>query len=232
MPDNMQKALGPRRMKMSEVKYGQLASWDDADVSSQSDFMDLKEGDNLVRVITERPYQFVIHWVKDATGTNRKVRCAIDDCPLCRKGNKAQCRWYLGVLDRRTNLPKILEISSQVYMGIKNYVASPKWGDVRRYDINIKRAPKGTQPLYSVVVEPPEPLSEKDKEMRAAFLERVDINKFTQPATPEEILEKIGDAPQTPPARQSHGSNRAPAKVAPPPKVDDDDYDFGDGDDL
>jgi len=217
---------------MSEVKYGQLASWDDADVSTPSDFMDLKEGDNVVRVITERPYQFVIHWVKDATGTNRKVRCAMDDCPLCRKGNKAQARWYLGVIDRRTNQAKILEISSQVYMGIKNYVADPEWGDVRRYDLNIKRAAKGTQPLYSVVVKPPVPLSERDKEMKASFLERVDINKFTQPSTPEEILEKIGEVPAQSNTRYASSKPErqapAPSRQVAAPKVEDDNYDFGD----
>lgn len=212
---------------MSEVKYGQLASWDDADVSSQSEFMELKEGDNLVRVITERPYQFVVHWVKDATGTNRKIRCAIEDCPLCRKGNKAQCRWYLGVIDRRTDQAKILEISSQVFTGIKNYVASPKWGDVRKYDINIKRAPKGTQPLYSVVVEPPEPLSARDKELKLGFLEKVDINKYTQPATPEQILEKIGEAPARQETRSSRPQSSRPTTT---PKVDDKEYDFGDDD--
>ncbi len=214
---------------MSEVKYGQLASWDDADVSSQSEFMELKEGDNLVRVITERPYQFVVHWFKDFTGTNRKIRCAINDCPLCRKGNKAQCRWYLGVIDRRTEQAKILEISSQVFTGIKNYVSSPKWGDVRKYDINVKRAPKGTQPLYSVVVEPPEPLSAHDKELKLGFLERVDINKYTQPATPEDILEKIGEAPSDQETRPSKPKSFRPAENSAP-KVEDNDFDFGDDD--
>lgn len=217
---------------MSELKYGQLAGWDDADISSTSDFMDLKEGDNYVRIITARPFQFVIHWVKDATGSNRKIRCALKDCPLCRKGHKPQARWYIGVIDRRTNSAKILEISSQVYTGIKNYASSPKWKDVTRYDINVKRAAKGTQPLYSVVVEPPEPLDDRDEELKTNFLNKVDIGKFTQPSTPEEILEKLGNQV---PAAVPKTAAKAPAPVrqaVTAPVVDDSDYSFGDEDDT
>ena len=216
---------------MPEVKYGQLESWEDGDVSSPNNFMQLVEGENPIRIITN-PYQFIVHWFNDVTGTKRKIRCAVDDCPLCRKGDRPQCRWFIGVIDRKSNIPKILEISSQIYTGIKRYASNPKWGDVKNYDINIYRGPKNSQPLYSVTVEPKEPLSDSDKETKKSFLEKVDINKFTQPSTPEEILEKIG-APSmdSPKVRYAVGSkvvenSGGSMKQIAKPTVEDDDYDF------
>lgn len=177
---------------MAEVKYGQV-NWDESNASVGNDFMNLEQGDNNVRVFTN-PYQFIVHWVKDSSGVNRKIKCAIEDCPLCKKGVKAQYRWYLGVLDRGSdNQPKILEISSQVLIAIKNYISDKRWGDVKMYDVNIKRNPKGSQPLYAVLPDPNKgPLAAEEKALVKAFLDRVDISKFTQPSSPEEIAEKLG----------------------------------------
>lgn len=215
---------------MAEIRYGQLDSWDDVSCDSQSDFMKLEEGENCVRVLTT-PFQFIVHWVKDATGVNRKIRCAVERCPLCKKGDKPQQRWYVGVIERRSGQAKILEISQQIMKGIKNYVHNPKWGDCKNYDLNIKRGPKNSQPLYSVMVEPKEPLSDEDKRIRAEFKERVDISKFTQPSTPEEVLEKMGnsigdDEPRQTRVAQSSKPAQKPAPKAP--VVDDDDFNFDD----
>ena len=84
---------------MAEIKYGQLNDWNDGEVSLQSDFMNLQEGSNVLKVLTN-PYQFIVHWVKDQSNASRKIRCAVIDCPLCKKGIKPQYRWYIGVLDR------------------------------------------------------------------------------------------------------------------------------------
>ncbi len=70
---------------MPEVKYGQLESWEDGDVSSPNNFMQLVEGENPIRIITN-PYQFIVHWFNDVTGTKRKIRCAVDDCPSLPQG--------------------------------------------------------------------------------------------------------------------------------------------------
>ena len=229
---------------MAEVKYGQLASWDDGDVSGQNDFMNLAEGSNVVRVVTN-PYQFVVHWTKDAAGSTRKIRCAINNCPLCRSGVKSQTRWYLGVIERAGGVVKILEIGSQIYKGIRDYVSSEdwnemykhSWGQVMGYDINIKRGPKGTTPLYSVLPSPKmKDLTDEEVTAVEAFLERVEISKFTQPSTPEEVAEKIGNAPL------SGGATRAGQHYAVgsavvtnteagvKPEVEEGTFDFGDDD--
>jgi len=215
---------------MPEVKYGELPDWESGDVSSPNDFMNLAEGNNKVRVITN-PYQFLVHWVKDVTGVNRKIKCAINGCPLCKKGVKTQYRWYIGVIDRVSGQPKILEISSQIYKGIKDHVSDPDWGDVRKYDINVKRGPKGSQPLYTVLGSPKKSgLSADEKELVSNFLERIDISKFTQPPTPEEVAEKLGAASDEP-AKMSVGTQTIEATAAGvKPTIDDEEFNFGDED--
>jgi hypothetical protein len=212
---------------MANVRYGQLESWDDGDVSTPNDFMNLAEGSNQVRIFT-KPYQFIVHWVKDASGVNRKIKCAIDSCPLCKKGVKSQCRWYVGAIDRSSGKGKILEISSQIYKGIKDYVNDPDWGDVTQYDINIKRGPANSQPLYTVIAKKPRPFTEDEKALISLFTERVQISKFTQPPTVDEVSEKIG-ASQDEPARMAVGAQKVAATGGgKPAAIDDEEFSFGD----
>jgi hypothetical protein len=213
---------------MPEVKYGELADWNEGEVSTPNDFMNLVEGNNQVRVITN-PYQFIVHWVKDNSGVNRKIKCAIDNCPLCKRGIKSQYRWYIGVIDRASgDQPKVLEISSQVYKGIKDYINVPEWGDIRQYDVNIKRGPKGSQPLYTVIGMPKTPLTQVEKELIVNFRERVQIEKFTQPPTAEEVSEKIGAAHDEP-AKVAVGTQTVETSAAGvKPTVNDEEFNFGD----
>jgi len=216
---------------MADKKYGQVG-WDEGNVSSGTDFMNLEQGNNLVRVFTN-PYQFIVHWVKDSSGATKKVKCAVEDCPLCKKGIKAQYRWFLGVIDRKTDTPKLLEISSQVYMGIKAHVSEPSWGDVKMYDINIKRGPKGAQPLYTVMGIPEKrPLNEVEKALVSEFMERVEISKFTQPSTPEEIAEKVGiSAIANAPVQYAVGTQTVTNDGGTVrPTVSEDDFNFADDD--
>ena len=61
---------------MSTRVVGKLDSWGDADLGG-NDFMNLEEGSNPVRILGA-PTQFYIHWTKDETVANRKVRCALE----------------------------------------------------------------------------------------------------------------------------------------------------------
>ena len=150
-------------------------------------------------------------------------------CPLCKKGLKTQYRWYIGVIDRTSGQAKILEISSQIYKGIKDHVSDPDWGPVRNYDINIKRGPKGAQPLYTVLGSPKKSsLSADEKELVTSFSERVDISKFTQPPTPDEVAEKLGAASDEP-AKVAVGTRTVEtSKAGVKPTIDDEEFNFGD----
>lgn len=220
---------------MSKVKFGELSSWEDGETGSgTNDFMNLKEGDNIVRIFTN-PYQFFVAWVRDSSGANRKIRSAIDNCPLVKAGHQIRPRWYVGVLDRSSGLPKILEIPSTVFGAIKNYVNDSDYGDVKQYDLKIKRGPKGTPPaqLYTVMPKPKKPLTDEEKALIASFKERVDIAKFTKPPTAAEVAEKLGvvlgedDTPKVAVGRQT-----VAAQSVAKPDIADDEFEFGDDDEL
>lgn len=171
---------------------GKLEDWEDGDVGS-GEFMDLTEGSNLIRVITS-PYQFYSHYTMDVAKANRKVKCSIDNCPVCQRGERAGPRWYIGVLNKKGRDTKamILEIGPQIYKQIVQLKKKDSWGDPRRYDLDIIRGPKGASPLYTVSPEPHAPLTDEDKALIVKFKESVDLGTFTSPPTPEEICEKLG----------------------------------------
>lgn len=169
---------------------GKLDSWEEADLGG-NDFMSLEEGSNVVRLISS-PYQFYIHWTKDATDSTRKVRCALNDCPLCQRGEKATARWYVAVINRKNDKPSVLEMGPQIFKQIVGLSKKKKWGDPKRYDIDIERQPKGSQPLYVVSPEPKEPLSDEEKAMVKEFAENTDLNKMVVAPSPEEVREMVG----------------------------------------
>ncbi len=208
---------------MSTKVVGKLDDWNDADLGG-SDFMNLEEGSNQVRIVG-KAHQFYIHWTKDETGANRKVHCALDGCPLCQKGERAQPRWFVTVINRKTNKCAILEIGSQIYKSILNLFKKEKWGDPRQYDLDIERQPKGSQPLYVVSPNPKEALSDDEKGLVKEFNTRVDLVKMAVPATVEEICEKLGlSAPKAKPAVSNSFDEAEP--VATEESGSDDDFNF------
>ena len=198
-----------------EMKFGELG-WDEVSSGSGS-FLDLKEGVNTVRVFT-KPYVFYVHWYRDSSGATRKIKCATAGCPLCKEGVKVQKRYYLGVLDRGSKSPKIMEATAQVVNGIKE-LATGKWGDPKKYDVDIKRAPKGTQPLYTVSPDPDRTeFTDEEKTAIKAFMNDTDFMKLCKPATVDEVLEKMGKGPA--PKEEEPASTDS----------DDESFDFNDDD--
>jgi hypothetical protein len=175
-----------------ENKYGET-NWGDVKTSGGNDFINLVQGSNKFRVVT-KPYQFVVHWTKDPSGANKKLRCTTKNCPVCQHLDvKAQYRWYVGVISRQENKCGILEISSQIMTGIKSLVEDDDWGDPSSYDIDVTRGPKGSQPLYNVNPKPHKKLTKSEETMVANFLENLNLAKMVVPPTPEALTEKLLD---------------------------------------
>jgi hypothetical protein len=167
--------------------------WENADIGTSS-FMRLEEGDNMVRCVSS-PYQGYSHWTVDASGQKRKVGCSLKDCPVCARGNPeeaAKPRWMLAVLNRKTNKPAILEIGPQIFKGIKALSQSKRWGNPREYDLNIIKAPKGTNPLYTIMPEPKDLLSDADKTMLKDWMKDIDLQSLVAAPTPDEVAESLG----------------------------------------
>lgn len=169
---------------------GELDDWDQADLGS-NDFIKLEEGSNVVRIFT-KPYQFYTVWTEDATGKQRKIRSAVENCPLVQRGEKPSARWYIGALNRKNDKASILEVGPQIYKQILGLRKKSNWGDPRTYDIDIERQPKGSQPLYVVSPEPKTTLTEENKTEIKDFVGRVDLVKMTEAPTPEQVREQLG----------------------------------------
>lgn len=183
---------------MSQITIGEV-EWNTMEVPGEnrdrlSDFMQLKQGDNKGRVLSN-PQQFAVHWVVDETGKKRKVGCAARGCPVCQRGqdtDKPQARWLIKFFNREENRVQLLEISSQILKGVLNLVKDPDWGPVTEYDVNIKRGAPGTQPLYSVIPGRRAPLTVDEKQALSTFNDRVKVEKFVKAPEPAEVAEKLG----------------------------------------
>lgn len=211
---------------MSTRVVGKLDDWGDADLGG-NDFMNLEEGSNIVRLLGS-PYQFYIHWTKDETGANRKVRCALDGCPLCQRGERASARWYVPVINRKNGRCSILELGPQIFKQILGLSKKDKWGNPKKYDVDIERQPKGSQPLYIVSPEPKENLTESEVAMAKEFVSRIELAKMVEAPSVEELKEKLGMAvPKAAAASKVDNDFEDLEETSVESSDDDDDFDFG-----
>lgn len=207
---------------MATKIIGELNDWGDADLGNK-DFIKLDEGSNVVRIFT-KPYQFYTAWTTDATGKQRKIRSAVENCPLVKRGEKISARWYVGVLNRKNKRTSILEVGPQIYKQILGLRKKTNWGDPRAYDMDIERQPAGSQPLYIVSPEPKEPLTADEKVSIREFLSRVDLAKMTEAPTPAEVLEQLGvSEPDAQPVSDDFDNFEVAGSTD---TTDDDDFDF------
>ncbi len=182
---------------MSEIKFGAV-DWNTADAGTaqkKADFMRLEQGANVVRVMS-RPSQFYVNWVETPDGRKRKINTPVEDPALIQRledeGFKRQARWIVKVLDRRDGQFKLLEIGSQIFLGIKNLFNNPEWGPVNQYDITINRGRPGQQPLYSVL---PSPKKALDSSLEGAFREfndSVNLERLLSPSDPQYVYDLMG----------------------------------------
>lgn len=201
------------------MQVGEI-DWNDADVSSgKSDFMKLEEGENTVRVMGN-PIQFYIHWAENGK-SKKKFNSPTTNPGLVRRledsGFKKQARWFVKVLDRKSESYKLLEIGPQVLNSITQLTKNKRWGKVTNYDLTITRAPKGTQPLYSVTPNPQEAIPDEIKSKYQDFNDRVNVDKFIAPSPVADIMEFMGWS--------ADKAAKASAQKTPQ-KGDDYDFDF------
>lgn len=172
-----------------------LTSYDDFEFprsgnsQSKDDFISLDSGSNKVRLITD-PYVYMIHKFKEEgdRGFPYKVKCSRyhGSCPLCDHPDKAVAavkpRWYVGIIDRSTQSPKILDMSPAVFQDLQKLSRS-EWGDPTKYDIDIVVDKSGgANGYYTVLPLRPEPLSDADVEMKQNF----DLDSLASRCTPPE----------------------------------------------
>lgn len=184
--------------------------------NSKDLWLRLDEGSNEVRLLTQ-PFQYLVHKYKKEgdKGYGQKVMCSMShgSCPLCEAGDKAKPRWLLGVISRKTNTFKILDISFAVFSHIRKYAKNvQRWGDPTKYDIDIVVDKNGgSTGYYSVQALPKEPLSAADQQIKDS-VDLEDLRRRIMPPKPEQVQKRIDKIN----GENSEGVVAAPAPVAQP----------------
>jgi len=179
-----------------EVDYNTDAFGGDKKQTNSKDlFLRLQEGSNELRLVTS-PFQYLVHKYKKEgdSGFGQKIGCSImhGSCPLCELGDKAKPRWFYGVIDRKTGLYKILDVSFAVFSQIRKLARNTqRWGDPTKYDIDIVVDKNGgATGYYSVQPISKEPLSATDQQIKDnADLD--DLKRRCTPPTVEQVQKRM-----------------------------------------
>jgi hypothetical protein len=181
--------------KFGETTWTESTGGNTATAGKDS-FLRLSPGSNIVRLVTA-PHAYYQHKF-ELTGGKKwgyRLNCSDPDhnkdCVVCQSGNKAKRRWFIGVIERKTGLYKILDIGYAVFQGIKKYASDDDWGDPSQYDIDIVVDPKaGPMNFYSVVCKPKKPLSADDIKKKEDADPTTDLSRRTSPPEPSKVKEK------------------------------------------
>jgi len=184
---------------MTEQKHGGVA-WGDRSIIGDrkdkgKDFLRLKPGSNLIRVLT-LPHQYYQHKYKieGEKGFGHRIPCSAKNgfCAVCAKGDKPKKRWYLGVIDRTSNSYKILDINWFVLNDINAYAADDDWGDPTQYDFDIVVNPNApATSYYKAVAKPKKPLSASDLAIQEGQVDLADLERRCAPADPKKVEERL-----------------------------------------
>lgn len=171
-------------------KYGEQ-DWADVKVSGDKekvDFMRLNEGSNVVRILT-LPHAYYQHRFTPEGGKKYGYRISCSDpehrtdCPLCELGNKPVRKWFLGVIDRKSNAYKVLDIGFSIFKDIQKYARDEDWGpDVSQFDMDIVNDPSAGPQRYSCVCKPKKPLSASDLQIKEEHPTDVLVVKSAPPS--------------------------------------------------
>jgi hypothetical protein len=118
-------------------------------------FLQLTEGDNIVRFIDMKGKKIGTHWVKDTNGKQRSVKCPVEGCPCCKAtpAVPTQYKTFMKVVDRLGAI-RIFEFGSQIMNQLRRIIAELKEADpnalLTQRDIVVNKGPRGANPLYNV----------------------------------------------------------------------------------
>lgn len=127
-------------------------------------WMQLQEGDNEIRIVSEFE-DFGTHW------DNKKKKGTIclgkDDCELCQKKDKPKVQFIGWVIDRKDKQIKLLRIGYQIFKQLGQFARSKEYSfeSIPPYDINVKREGTGLNTTYTVIpARKNKELTEEEKE--------------------------------------------------------------------
>lgn len=170
-----------------------------------NDFYKLKDGHNVVRIVTD-PYRYVFHnwkpgeaktggdWVdpKKANKFGETIKCSKPhgECPLCTMKDRPKEKFYIGVLV--DNQIKIIDAAAGIIKKIKTLKDNPKWGSPLGYDVDIvKDSNADPTDMYGVVPDGG-PYSLTPEQLK--LIEEFDLSKIetlVTPPTPDKVLNRM-----------------------------------------
>lgn len=170
-------------------------SWND--VGSQStggskaSFITFPQGITNIRILDKAPFTRWSHWVPSA---KRSITCPGKGCPICEainiaKANKIEPKFSRGkkhsinVLNRTTGQVEIMEQGNGFFEEIKEF--HNEEGDVRTYDIAVKRAGQGTNTKYRLKTLEPVELTKEEQALVDENL--IDLKEYFQKPTIEQV---------------------------------------------
>lgn len=191
------------------------------DPNKKDQFLRLDQGSNVVRVLC-KPHEYLSHRFKPHAkdpGFGDSVRSSkfygsdiLEEPPYNLKAKK---RWYVYVIDRKTQALKLLDISKSVLDGIKELFKDDDWGDPTQYDIDIKvnKQVQGAVGYYTIIPKSKKPLSPADLELKSQ-IDLEDLKRRCQPATIEQMKARVAAIIAKSPNFGKKDDSEVAAKVA------------------
>jgi hypothetical protein len=189
---------------MSTTEFG-MQDWDAVEIKSNAPsntprkdlYMRLEAGENRVRIIT-KPFQYLVHRYKpapDAPGYGERILSSLphgSDPVMDKTKQKPKRKWLIGVIDRKTQSYKILDMGTLIFKGIQELVRDTEdWGDPSMYDISIKVDKQGgPSGYYAVIPKAKKALSLADVELKQQ-VDLEDLAKRVTPPTPQQVKDRM-----------------------------------------
>ena len=143
-------------------------------------FMKLKQGDNVIRVLLSPALGYVVFSTEKMPHRKnftlgdfspeelKQIGPKVDE--LTKEVESPKHFWMLAVWDYTDKVPKVLEITQiSVIRALYQLSQDADWGDLRGFDINLhKEGSTKNDTTYTVTPKPPKPLT---KEVSAVFEE-------------------------------------------------------------
>lgn len=121
--------------------------------SGSGNFFKLDDGENRLRICT-KALEVEYHEDKSGGKYSTTICPGKEKCTLCKTGKSTKFKYAFLVLSRKDNKPYVYEAPITVFRQVVAYDTNDEYGDVRKYDITIKKEGTGRNTAYTVIASP------------------------------------------------------------------------------
>lgn len=162
----------------------------------KTEFTKFPVGVTRIRIIDEVPHIRWVHWMQKFS---RSINCPGKGCPICdirrqQKANKEPQTYNMGrryavnILNRETERPELMEQGITFFEDLRDLLTDLNAEGKTFADVDVKVRRRGTgkdDTSYRIDLDEESPLSDEDK---AAMDNKIDLDEYFKPHTPEQIL--------------------------------------------